>query len=322
MIFADKLIRLRKRIGWSQEELAEKMNVSRQAVSKWESAQTIPDLQKLLQLSQLFGVTTDYLLKDEIEDEEFTNEDFESLVKRVSLEEANTYMEKRKGDSNRISLGTFLCILSPVPLLIMSGMTELGFSEHIGSVIGLTALFIMVVIAVAIFVSVGFNNAPYEYLEKEQFELEYGVKGMIEERQKAYQPTYARINIIGVCLCVLSPVPLFLSSLLEDDLICIFMVCVTIAIVAVAVLMFVNVGVKWASMQKLLQEGDYTREKKKASSLTGAIATIYWLLTTAIFLGYSFITDDWGRSWIVWPVAGVLYGAIAVICRLIEAKKN
>ena len=64
MIFADKLIRLRKKNGWSQEELAEKLNVSRQAVSKWESAQTVPELEKLLQLSALFGVTTDYLLKD------------------------------------------------------------------------------------------------------------------------------------------------------------------------------------------------------------------------------------------------------------------
>lgn len=74
MILADKIIRLRKKNGWSQEELADKMNVSRQAVSKWESSQTIPDLDKILQLSTLFGVTTDYLLKDEIEDEELTND--------------------------------------------------------------------------------------------------------------------------------------------------------------------------------------------------------------------------------------------------------
>ncbi len=71
MILADKIIRFRKKNGWSQEELAEKMNVSRQAVSKWEAAQTTPDLEKILQLSNLFGVTTDYLLKDELEDEEY-----------------------------------------------------------------------------------------------------------------------------------------------------------------------------------------------------------------------------------------------------------
>ena len=97
MILADKIIRLRKKNGWSQEELAYKMNVSRQAVSKWEGAQTIPDLEKILQLSLLFGVTTDYLLKDEIENEELTNDKAsDSTVQRISIEEANAYIEQRK----------------------------------------------------------------------------------------------------------------------------------------------------------------------------------------------------------------------------------
>ncbi len=69
MILADKIINERKKNGWSQEELAEKLGVSRQSVSKWEGAQAIPDLQKILKLSELFGVSTDFLLKDDIEGE-------------------------------------------------------------------------------------------------------------------------------------------------------------------------------------------------------------------------------------------------------------
>ena len=72
MIFADKLIALRKKSGWSQEELAEKLGVTRQSVSKWEGAQSVPDIDKILQLSRLFGVTTDYLLKDELGEPECT----------------------------------------------------------------------------------------------------------------------------------------------------------------------------------------------------------------------------------------------------------
>ena len=64
MTFSDKLIALRRKAGWSQEELAERLNVSRQSVSKWEGAQSMPDFDKIVQLSSLFGVTTDYLLKD------------------------------------------------------------------------------------------------------------------------------------------------------------------------------------------------------------------------------------------------------------------
>lgn len=65
MILADKILNLRKSLGWSQEELAEKMNVSRQSVSKWESAAAIPDINRILELASIFGVTTDYLLKDD-----------------------------------------------------------------------------------------------------------------------------------------------------------------------------------------------------------------------------------------------------------------
>ena len=65
MTFSEKISALRKQKGWSQEELAEKLMVTRQAVSKWESAQSMPDLDKLVQLSEALGVSTDYLLKDE-----------------------------------------------------------------------------------------------------------------------------------------------------------------------------------------------------------------------------------------------------------------
>ena len=66
MIFAEKVLALRRRNGWSQEELAEKAGVSRQSVSKWESAASIPDIGKILELSRIFGVSTDYLLKDDM----------------------------------------------------------------------------------------------------------------------------------------------------------------------------------------------------------------------------------------------------------------
>ena len=75
MILADKLTALRKKAGWSQEELAEQLGVTRQSVSKWEGAQSVPDMDKVGQMSRLFGVTTDFLLKDELsEEEDYTRE--------------------------------------------------------------------------------------------------------------------------------------------------------------------------------------------------------------------------------------------------------
>ena len=92
MILADKIVSLRKKAGWSQEELAAQLNVTRQSVSKWEGAQSVPDLDKVLQMSRLFGVTTDYLLKDEMEEAQAASsaEEGEKL-RRVSMEEAPTF---------------------------------------------------------------------------------------------------------------------------------------------------------------------------------------------------------------------------------------
>ena len=62
MTLAEKITLLRRQRGWSQEDLAERMGVSRQSVSKWESAQSIPDINRILELSRIFEVSTDYLL--------------------------------------------------------------------------------------------------------------------------------------------------------------------------------------------------------------------------------------------------------------------
>ena len=68
MLLSEKIMSLRKRNGWSQEELAQQLGVSRQSVSKWESMASMPDIQKIMAMSELFGVSTDYLLKDELEE--------------------------------------------------------------------------------------------------------------------------------------------------------------------------------------------------------------------------------------------------------------
>lgn len=319
MILADKIIRLRKKNGWSQEELAEKMNVSRQAVSKWESAQTVPDLEKILQLSGLFGVTTDYLLKDELESEEYTDSTAESGVKRVTLAEANEFIDWRRSAAVRIAVAVFLCIASVIPLLLLAAASEanmLGMTAEFAGAVGMVIFLVTVTVAVVIFVYCGFRNAPYAYLDKEVFETEYGVKGMVREKQKAYRNAYVRSNMIGVGICVLSPVALFVGAFSGDEFFTVLMLTVTLLAVGVGVIFFITAGVRWASMQKLLREGDFSDREKKRSGLKESVGTIYWLIAVAIYLGWSFATDNWTISWIVWPIAGVLFAAVMQICSL------
>lgn len=324
MILADKIIRLRKKNGWSQEELADKMNVSRQAVSKWEAAQTTPDLEKILQLGNLFGVTTDYLLKDELVDEEFVEGVDETPIRKISLAEANDYLEQRKNASVQIAIATLLCIISPILiflLLAFSECTSIPITENLAVGIGMVALFSLVTIAVVIYIRVGFKNAPYEFLEKEPFETEYGVTGLAREKQKTYRNTYIKYNIFGTCACILSPVPLICAALSGKGLLVMIMLCVTLLTVAIGVMFFIVAGVRWASMQKLLKEGEFSEKGKQKNKIIEAIGTVYWLLATAIYLGWSFLTSDWHITWVIWPIAGVLFAVVELVCNLVIDKQ-
>ena len=327
MILADKIIRLRKKNGWSQEELADKMNVSRQAVSKWEGAQTIPDLERILQLSVLFGVTTDYLLKDEIEHEELTDDtSLDTTVKRISIEDANTYIEQRKKAAWRIALATFLCILSPVTLLVLSMLSELPnaiVTETTAGAVGLTVLFAFVLCAVPIYIYCGFKNQPYAFLDKNvPFELEYGVKGLVTEKQNAFRPTYVAYNIIATCLCIFSVVPLVLLSFSENEILIAVALALLMVIVGIGVGMFIIAGTQNASMQKLLEEGEFSEKEKNRAGVKEIVGFCYWGVLTAIFLTWSFLTNQWHVSWLVYAIGGVLFPVVMRICNYFADKHS
>ena len=323
MILADKIIRLRKKNGWSQEELAEKMNVSRQAVSKWEAAQSTPDLEKILMLSSLFGVTTDYLLKDTLEDEEFTDSIEDTRGRTVTMEEANAYLNHRLWASRRIAIATLLCILSPICLLFLAALSEEGVvPENPACAAGLAALLVLVAVAVGNYIYVDGKSAPFRYLETEDFALAYGVAGMVRERQKKFHDTYLKGNITGTCLCILAPVILFLGAFTDKDMTVMTCLCTMLAIIGIAVGLFIYVGVQWASMQRLLQEGEFSRREKKRSKVSGTIASVFWLVTTAIYLAWSFSTGLWDTTWLVWPVAGVLFAALMTVVNVVVDRKE
>ncbi len=327
MILADKIIRLRKKNGWSQEELADKMNVSRQAVSKWESTQSIPDLEKILQLSVLFGVTTDYLLKDEIEVEEFTDEaSYDATVKRISIEEANTYLEQRRKASWRIALATFLCILSPITLFVLSMLSDPPVSlvtETTAGAVGMVILFALVMCAVPIFIYCGFKNQPYEFLDKNiPFELEYGVKGFVKEKKNAFRAIYVTFNIIATCVCIFAAVPLIVLSFTEDVILIAVALAFLMIIAGIGAGMFIVVGVQNASMEKLLKEGEFTDQEKKKTEIKDVVGTCYWGILTAVFLVVSFLTNYWHLTWIIFAVGGLLFPIVMYICACIANKQN
>lgn len=319
MILADKIIEERKKNGWSQEELANKLGVSRQAVSKWESAGSIPDLQRILQMSELFGVTTDYLLKDEIEEEPL-NEYTETNTIKVSMEEANQYLDMKSKGSRIVANATSLCILSPVPLIVLGTMTE----DHTLVGFGLVFLLILIAIAVYLFVNYGLHESRMQHLEKESFETEYGVSGMVRERREQYESTFTRNIAIGVVLCILSVIPTIMASVMEvEDYMSGISVGLLLIIVSIGVNILIRAGMIKSSYDTLLQEGEYTKEEKHLKKKTDSFSGAYWCLIVTIYLGWSSWTNNWKFTWIIWPVAGVLYAAVLGMVKMtIEGRKK
>lgn len=328
MIFADKLIQLRKKAGWSQEDLADRVDVTRQSVSKWEGGQSIPDIDKLIRLSELFNVSTDYLLKDEIGENghgSVTVSDT-TAIRHVSMDETNTFLSIKNKTSKYIAVATLLCILSPICLMLLSTLSETpeyGIKENVAAGIGMTILLFLVASAVGLFIYSGRKSAEYNFLDTETIKLDKAVSEMVVDLKNKYNTSYTKNNIIGAVFCVLAAVPLFIGILFNEEnaVLLISMVAATICLAGIGVTFFVITGIRWASYEKLLQEGDYSKEKKKHQAIITSISAAYWLITTAIYLGYSFATNNWENSWIIWAVAGVLYPVINLICNLIIKKK-
>ena len=322
MILADKIIDLRKKAGWSQEELAEKLGVSRQSVSKWEGAQSIPDMNKILQLSELFGVSTDYLLKDSMEAPEIVpaqDEEGEGAA-FVSMEEANAFITYKQDSAPKIALGVLLCILSPITLILLGGAQESGrlaLTEMQAAMIGLMVLLLMVAGAVLLFVLTGMRGNKYGYLERNALDTAYGVSGMVRERMSREEADHTRRIAVGVVLCVLAAVPLFMLLLWrgDDELYGVLGIAAILTLVAIGVYNIVLTSVPWEGYLMLLEQGDYTRSAKRSNR---KYSGIYWSIVTAGYLAASFITNRWDRTWIVWPVAGVLYGVVGEIGKLRE----
>ncbi len=326
MILADKNIQERKKNGWSQEELADKLGVTRQAVSKWEGAQSTPDLQRLLEMSKLFGVSVDYLIKEEMVTEEAVavTEEKNPAVHRVTMVEANEFLNIKKTTAPYVALGIYLCIISPICMFFLAACAELQMlpiSEDVAGGLGMIVLLSIVAVACAIFIKCGMATKKYEFLETEIIETEYGVTGMVKERKHRFEATYTRYNITGVVLCIVGVMFLFAGALFENnEFIQIVFFCIMLTIIGIGVKFFVTAGIRQASFEKLLQEGDYTIEKKTKTSVVAAVSTIYWLVVTAVFLVLCFQGKHWNTCGLIWPIAGVLFPAVLAVVKLFEKK--
>lgn len=195
MILAEKIAQLRKQNGWSQEELANRLQVSRQAVSKWEGGASIPDLDKILKLSALFEVTTDYLLKDTLEAPDaapaavLPTSEAEPL-RTVTLEEANDYLSLVQAACGRIAAGVGLCILCPIALLLLGAWADGTPREGFAAGAGMITLLVLVALGLLLILPAAMQLESYDYLEKKCSSWATGWPGSWKNRKRNAARTF------------------------------------------------------------------------------------------------------------------------------------
>ena len=233
----------------------------------------------------------------------------------------------KQATAGRIAFATFCASSPPICLFLLAAASETGMlpiRENLAGGAGMIVMLLLVAVAVAMFISCGGMTSPYAYLEAEVFETEYGVSGMVRERQRQYRSTYTRYNVLGACLCILSAIPLFGGAFLsENGLFLVGMLSVMLLLIGLGVIFFFIVGgVNWASMEKLLQEGDYTRTKKKNQLYHRRGEHRVLVRGSGRVPACSLPGHSWRESWVIWPVAGVLFAAVMAVCSALAGRKK
>lgn len=218
MILSEKITELRKRNGLSQEEFGAEIGVSRQAVSKWEMAQSTPDLNKIMAMSDFFGVSTDFLLKDEydltfLEEKkaDMATNNSPSSTEMIELPQIREYLDARKAAAKKFVISIFLFFLSPFAGIILS--TTNASYAYGGIVIQIIVLSVMMIVLIMAI----WGLMKFKDLFSSVNELAYGVRSVVEEEKKAFEHTLLIGIIIGVVSLIAFVIPLLVLSAFTEN---------------------------------------------------------------------------------------------------------
>ena len=310
MNFGIKLQILRKDKRLSQEDLAEQLGVSRQAVSKWERGEGYPEIDTVIVISNLFGVTLDYLLKDNDEDVSSTIE--EGIV--LSTVELDDFLLFKKRNAFIIATATMVIIMS---------LSLVVFFENNSLAIG--AMLILVALAVGSMIMVGILSEKYEYLEKKPILLKSNDLERMKEKQEKYRITFAKMIAAGIFLIILGTA---VVATFEGGLQFVFVTNPTsftilrrgaatgylLWAVAIAVFMFIYSGITRETYQQICNSKEYMKEieeeeqESKYYAITMPVASVIYVILGMLF-------DLWNQGWVIFPVVAILTFAFTELKR-------
>ena len=297
MKFGEKLQKLRKEKGMSQEELAARLHVSRQAVSKWENDQGYPETEKMLMIGNIFSVTMDYLLKDE------GGEQPQEQGFYASRECVQGYLQQEKRITLRIAVGTLLCILSGLPVLIYPQQ------EDVMSIFSM----ILIALGIAVLVSLSFDKNEYKILKQEPLYFDHDHLQELKEENDGLQKKFKRLIIAGLLLIFLSCI----IAIISEDVLHMEkepMDAGYLLLISIAVFLFIYAGCSMDTYELLVDNETYRKKKHGNRYSWLYYVTLGCASILYVGLGMLFGKEAWRTGWILIAVTWlVTYGIVSGI---------
>lgn len=236
-------------------------------------------------------------------------------VSPITQQEATLYGAARQRTEPQLAQGVALLVASPATLVMLSSLGTAPwapFTTNTGSLIGLIVLLVMALAGVLLIVKRSQQLAPFSNITSGAFRRSPGVELWARSLAEAEAPQRSQRLQIAIALFVLAALPPIVFSLAFTDQSNVFSgvgVALTLVMVAAGLLIFLPSNWAAATLEALTKSG--TTEEDDGTGIIGVIAAIYWPLLTTIFLAWGLIGNAWDQAWIIWPIGGVLFGAIA-----------
>lgn len=269
-------------------------------------------------------------LADELGIEETLKKMDDQPVRNVlGVGTARDFIDNRVKASVRIGAGVLLCIWAPI-LLIIAGTLEgtgyfLNWTNGMNGALaaGLVVLFVMVAVAVGLFIMSGALMGRYHLDTDGNFRLDFDASNYVRNEEDRFRMNFAARVTIGVVTCIFSVIPIVVLGIMDfGDVYLGVGVGLMLLLVGGAVFLFITAGMQSGAYQILLKKGEYSEEARVRTKAAERIGAFYWPLIVLLYLLWSFLTGRWYLTWIIWPIAGLLFAAITGLAGLMTGNKE
>lgn len=247
---------------------------------------------------------------------------------QFSDSEAQRFLQVRRRASYLIAGGVFLILAGVTALMLLGSdvtMAEPGqpalFNVTVSEPASLAVFFVAVAIAVFMFIFAGISLTRFENAEDRAIELDHETAERYR-RQRAEGTTRYAVGIgSGVMTIILSlAVAALMNTFSEESNP--FGIAVMFLGVGIGVAVLIITSMARTGLDQLTASGEFRPDRRESQSLIERIAGPYWMLAIAIYLIWSFVWKAWDQSWILWPIAGVLFGLIAATVEAFKTRDD